>query len=161
MRRRSRRRPRDPNRRAADASVKKGRHPQRSRPEKFETSSVAAKHLRGERLKRTQCREELAEPVSNNRGCNIGLRVSFCNAAADSFAMRCGHETRHKRAIMLQVRNGGSQTQAICFPDAIRRLALRERRASPCWAWERGPESVRPFAQDPSTSPARSGPRHS
>jgi hypothetical protein len=55
--------------------------PEGSRLCKFETFGSTAKHLRGERLKRTQRREEIAEPVSNNRGFNIGQGLPFCNAA--------------------------------------------------------------------------------
>lgn len=48
---------------------------------KFETSGASAKHLRGERLERTRRREEIAEPVPNNRDCYIGQQLPFCNAA--------------------------------------------------------------------------------
>jgi len=52
---------------AAPQAKKRAGVPEGSRPYKFETSGETAKHLRGERLKRTQRREEFAEPVSNNR----------------------------------------------------------------------------------------------
>jgi hypothetical protein len=69
---------------------KKGRHPQRSRPEKFETSGVAAKHLRGERLERTRLREETAAPVPNNRDCYVSRQMPFCNAALASLCHASG-----------------------------------------------------------------------
>lgn len=68
--------------------------PEGSRLCKFETSGETAKHLRGERLKRTQRREEIAEPVSNNREFNIGHALLFCNAAYLGSAMQSLHEPR-------------------------------------------------------------------
>jgi hypothetical protein len=53
-----------------------------------------AKHLRGERLKRTQRREEIAEPVPNNREYNIGHGLPFCNATYLGSAMQQMHELR-------------------------------------------------------------------
>jgi hypothetical protein len=68
--------------------------PEGSRLCKFETSGKTAKHLRGERLKRTQRREEIAEPASNNREFNIGDDLPFCNATYLGAAMRLLHEPR-------------------------------------------------------------------
>ena len=73
---------------------KKSRRPRGEPACKFETSGETAKHLRGERLKRTQRREEIAEPVPNNREFNIGHGLPFCNATYLGSAMQCMHEPR-------------------------------------------------------------------
>ena len=78
-------------RKLSPAGKKRAGVPEGSRLCKFETSGETAKHLRGERLKRTQRREEIAEPVPNNREYNIGHALPFCNATYLGSAMRMLH----------------------------------------------------------------------